>query len=55
LRTEVQPQIHLAIHIRLLLQNRSDKNPQSAVVENVKQQEMFVELKKMIVIVTKNA
>ena len=35
--------------------NTNSKNPQSAVMENVKQQEMLVELKKMAVIMTKNA
>ncbi len=34
--------------------NADSKNPQSAVVGNVKQQEMLVELQKMAVIVTKN-
>ena len=33
----------------------SSKNPQTAVVGNVRQQEMLVELQKMAVIVTKNA
>ncbi len=32
----------------------SSKNPQTAVVENVKPQEMLAELQKMTVIVTKN-
>ncbi len=35
--------------------NADSKNPQSAVMKNVKQQEMLVELQKMAVIVTKNA
>ncbi|WP_456399406.1 hypothetical protein [Mesoaciditoga sp.] len=32
-----------------------NKNPQTTVMENVKAQEMLVELQKMAVIVTKNA
>ncbi|WP_036225325.1 hypothetical protein [Mesoaciditoga lauensis] len=32
-----------------------DKNPQTTLMENVKPQEMLVELQKMAVIVTKNA
>ncbi len=35
--------------------NTNSKNPQTTVMENLRQQEMLVELQKMAVIVTKNA
>ncbi len=35
--------------IPFLPQNKSDKNPQTTLMENVKAQEMFVELQKMTV------